>query len=82
MKEQGIITDSRFPWNSPLFLVLIKDGTFRPIIDFRHLNAATQGEQFSLPVLSDLMNLGEGNQFFLSLDLLTGKSPWIQNSVS
>ncbi len=43
------------------------------VIDFCHLNAATQGEQFPLPVLSDLlMNLGEGNKFFSSLDLLSG----------
>ncbi len=72
MKEQGIITDSRSPWNSPLFLVPRKDGNFRPVIDFHRLNAATQGEQFPLPVLSELlMNLGEGNKFFSSLDLLS-----------
>ncbi len=33
----------------------------------------TEGEQFPLPVLSDLlMKLGEGNKFFSSLDLLSG----------
>ncbi len=73
MKEHGIIADSRSPWNSPFFLVPPKDGTFRPVIDFRRLNSVTQGEQFPLPVLSDLlMNLGEGNKFFFSLDLLSG----------
>ncbi len=32
----------------------------------------TVGDQFPLLVLSDLMNLGEGNKFFSSLDLLLG----------
>ncbi len=73
MKEQEIITDSRSPWNSPLLLVPPKDGTFRPVIDFRRLNSVTQSEQYPLSVLSDfLMNLGEGNKFFSSLDLLSG----------
>ncbi len=73
MKEEGIIADSRSPWNSPLFLVPKKDGTFRSLIDFRKVNEVTVGELFPLPVLSDLlMNLGEGNTFFTSLDLLTG----------
>ncbi len=72
-KGQGIITDSCSPWNSPMFLVPKEDGTFRPVIDFRHLNAATQCEQFPLPVLSDLlMNLGKGNKFSSSLGLLKG----------
>ncbi len=65
MKEQGIIADSRSPWNSPLFLVPKRDGSFKPVIDFRKVNEVTVGEQFPLPVLSDLfMNLGEGNKYF------------------
>ncbi len=73
MKEQGIIAESRSPWNSPLFLVPKRDGSFRPVIDFTNVNEMTVSEQFPLPVLSDLlMNLGEGNKFFSSLDLLTG----------
>ncbi len=72
MKEQGKTADFHSPWNSPLLLVPKKDGTFRPVIDFRCLNSITQGGQFPLPVLSDfLMNLGEGNKFFSSLDLLS-----------
>ncbi len=53
-----------------------KDGTYRPVTDFQKLNAVTDGETFPLPVLSDLlMNLGEGNKFFSSLDLLSGYWP-------
>ncbi len=45
----------------------------RPVIDFRKVNEVTVCEQFPLPVFSDpLINLGERNKFFSSLDLLTG----------
>ncbi len=71
--EQGVIQESRAPCNPPLFLVPIKDGTFRPVTDFRLDTVVTLDEHYSLPVLSDLlMSLGRGNSIFLSLDLLSG----------
>ncbi len=60
------------PWSSPLFLVPKKDGTFRPVIDFRRVNEFTEDDIYPLPVLKDLlMNLGKGNQYFSCLDLLS-----------
>ncbi len=57
---------------TPLFLFPKKDGTFRPIIDFRLVSAVTLYEQYSLPVLSEhLISLGRGNSIFWSLDLLS-----------
>ncbi len=71
--EQGVIQESLSPWNSPLFLVLKKGGTFRPIIDFHRVSAVTLNEHYLLPVLSDLlMSLGRVNIIFSSLDLLSG----------
>ncbi len=62
MVEQGVIQESHSPWNSPLFLVPKKDGTFRPVIDFRRVNAVTEDDHYPLPVLRDLlMCLGRGN---------------------
>lgn len=56
-----------------MLLISKKDGTFGPVIDLRRVNDATEGEQIPNSVLSDsLMNLGEGNKFFSSLDLLSG----------
>ncbi len=73
MLEQGVIQHSTSPWNSLLFLVPKKDGQFRPVIDFRKLNEVTEDDRYPLPVLSDLlMNLGQGNTIFSSLDLLFG----------
>ena len=73
MKAQGVIQDSLSPWNSPIFLVPKKDGSFRPVIDFRRVNEVTEVEKYPLPVLKDLlMSLGHGNTIFSSLDLLSG----------
>ncbi len=51
----------------------LKDGTFRPVIDFRRVNAVTLDEDYPLPVLSDLfMSLERENSIFSSLNLLSG----------
>ncbi len=50
-----------------------KDGTLRPVIDFRRVNEATVEDHYPLPVLRDLlMCLGRGNKVFSNLDLLSG----------
>ena len=73
MLDQGVIQPSQSPWNSPLFLVPKKDGTYRPVIDFRQVNKVTEDDRYPLPVLKDLlMSLGRGNSVFSSLDLLSG----------
>ncbi len=73
MLDQGVIQHSRSPWNSPFFLVPKKDGSLRPVIDFRKVNEVTEDDRYPLPVLGDLlMSLGSGNTIFSSLDLLSG----------
>ncbi len=73
MLGQGVIQESNSPWNSPLFLGPKKDGTLRPVIDFRRVNEVTVDDHYPLPVLRGLlMCLGSGNKVFSSLDLLGG----------
>ncbi len=58
-----------------MFLVPKKDGSYRPVIDFRRVNDVTVGDHFPLPVLRDLlMCLGRGNKIFTSL--ATGSCLW------
>ncbi len=46
----------------------MKDGSFRPVIDFRRVNEVTEDGKYPLPVLKDLlMSLGQGNTIFSSL---------------
>lgn len=55
MLDQGIIQSSQSPWNSPFFLEPKKDGTYRPVIDFRQVNKVTENDRYPLPVLKDLL---------------------------
>ena len=71
--QEGVIQQSFSPWNSPLFLVPKKDGSYRPVIDFRKVNAVTVPDHYPLPVLSELLqSIGKNNTVFTSLDLLSG----------
>ncbi len=73
MLQQGVIQESFSPWNSPLFLVPKKDGSLRPVFDFRRVNEVTFDDHYPLPVLRDLlMSLGRWNKIFSSLDLISG----------
>ncbi len=50
-----------------------RDGTLRPVKDFRRVNEVTVDDHYPLPVLRDLlMCSGKENKVFSSLDLLSG----------
>ncbi len=69
---EGVIQESHSHWNSPLFLVSNKDGSYRPVIDFRKVNAITVPDHYPLPILSDLLqSLGDSNTVFSSIDLIS-----------
>ncbi len=73
MMKQGVIQHSRSPGTVRCSSFLKKDGTFRPVTDFRRVNEVTEDDRYPLPVSEDLlMNLGKGNQYFSSPDLRSG----------
>jgi len=75
MREQGVIQESQSPWNSPLFLVPKKDGSYRPVIDFRRVNDVTVSDHYPLSLLNDLLqSISKHNSVFTSLALLAGTS--------
>ena len=71
--DDGIIQESHSPWNSPLFLVPKKDGSYRAVVDFRRVNQVTEPDHYPLPVLNDLLqSIGKDNTVFTTLDLKSG----------
>ena len=70
MLEEGILQESYSPWNSPMFLVPKKDGTYRVVVNFRRVNSVTIPDHYPLPVLSDILqSIGKDNTVFSTLDL-------------
>ncbi len=70
---EGYIQKSHSPYNSPFFLIGKKDGSYRPVIDFRKVNTLTVPDYYPIPVLSDLLkSIGHTNTVFSYLDLLSG----------
>ena len=73
MIHDEVIEESASPWNFPMILVPKSDGSWRPCIDFRRLNAATIPDRYPVPVLSDLLqSLGTENKVFSNIDLAQG----------
>lgn len=54
--DKGIIQPSASPFSSPLILVKKKDGTWRPCVDYRHLNALTIRGQFPIPIFDEIVD--------------------------
>ncbi len=73
MLDEGIIQESYSPWNSPLFLVPKKDGSYRAFIDFRKVNNVIVPDHYPLPVLSDILqSIGKDNTVLATVDLKSG----------
>ena len=57
------------PWSSPAFCVAKKGGKVRGVVDFRALNAATQGDGHPMPRIRDILVRQGRNKIFSTLDL-------------
>ena len=72
MKKEGVVTESKSPYNSPLLLVPKKDGTWRLVVDYRKLNSFTIPDRMPMPILDEVLASLNGATVFSSLDLLSG----------
>ncbi|GBM92534.1 Retrovirus-related Pol polyprotein from transposon 17.6 [Araneus ventricosus] len=71
-RENGIVSDTRSPYASPVLLVKKKTGENRLVIDYRRLNSQTIKDKFPLPKIDDLLEQLHDCSFFTTLDLAHG----------
>ncbi|SJL06859.1 uncharacterized protein ARMOST_10201 [Armillaria ostoyae] len=70
--ELGHIRESKSPFASPFFFVKKKDGSLRPIQDYRKLNEMTIKNRYPLPLISELIDKLQGAKFSMKLDVHWG----------
>ncbi len=57
---------------SPFFFISKKDGTLRPIVDYRKLNDITIKNKTPLPLIPELIDKWKGCKYFTKLDVRAG----------
>ncbi|SJL18794.1 uncharacterized protein ARMOST_22395 [Armillaria ostoyae] len=70
--ESGCIKESKSPFASPFFFVKKKDGSLRPVQDYRKLNKMTIKNRYPLPLISKLIDKLQGAKYFTKLDVRWG----------
>lgn len=72
MLMDKIITPSRSEWSNPIFLVKKKDGTMRPVVDYRELNKVTEPDVYPIPKIDEYLDCLGKAKIFTTLDLKSG----------
>ena len=67
--QQGSVRPSCSPWSSPIVLVRKKDGSVRPCVDYRRVNAVTKKDAFPLPRTRDCLDAVAGATLYSTLDI-------------
>lgn len=69
---KGYIRESKSPMSSPFFFVKKKDGSLRPVQDYRRLNAITVKNRYPLPLIAELMDRLKNAKIYTALDVRWG----------
>jgi hypothetical protein len=68
----GRIRPSNSPMVSPFFFTSKKDGSLRPVQDYRYLNEHTVSDAYPLPQIDDLLRDLKDDKYFSKIDLKWG----------
>lgn len=66
---KGFIERSESPAGAPVFFVKKKDGTLRPVVDYRNLNKITIPNRCPLPLISETLDRLHTGTIFTKLDM-------------
>ena len=69
---KGFIEPSKSPQSVPVFFVGKKDGSYRPVQDYRYINEWTVKHAYPIPLISELMNKLKDAEWFTVLDVRSG----------
>jgi len=72
MVKLGIVEPSNSPYSSPLLMVKKKDGTNRPVVDYRGLNRITVFDAEPMPNADDIFAKISGSCWFSKMDFCKG----------
>ena len=72
LQQQGLISEGKGAWSSPVVLVQKKDGSWRFCVDYRKLNAVTSKDAYPLPRIDDSLDTLGHSRVFSPLDLTSG----------
>ena len=64
MLKEGVIRESKSPYNLPIVVVPKPDGSIRPCVDFRNINRHVILDRFPLPILGEILQSLSGNDLF------------------
>jgi RNase H-like domain found in reverse transcriptase/Reverse transcriptase (RNA-dependent DNA polymerase) len=70
--EKGYIEKTDSPWSSPWFLISKKDGSSRPVQDYRKVNEWTITDVYPLPRIETILEQLHGMTWFTTLNIRWG----------
>src|SRR5271170_3411715 len=72
LEAKGYLRKSESKAGAPMFFVPKKDGTLRPVVDYRDLNKKTRKDKYPIPLPAQLVDQLQGMKYFTKLDLRNG----------
>jgi RNase H-like domain found in reverse transcriptase/Reverse transcriptase (RNA-dependent DNA polymerase) len=71
-KRLGYIEKTDSPWSLPWFFIKKKDGTLRPVQDYRKVNKWTMQDVYPIPRIEQILESLNGKELFTVFDMRMG----------